>query len=646
MGEAGQHRETPGGVSPRRLVAILAADVVGYSRLVGEDEAAALAALRRMFAEVARPVIEDHGGRIFKTMGDGFLAEFPSAVSAVLSADGIQRAMTDHKPLVLRIGVHLGDVVPDGADMLGDGVNVAARLEGIASPGGVTLSGAVADAVRGKVPFGLKDGGERALKNIEHPVRIFEISGTKADDTKVRAEPRLLRRRRTVMAAALAVCVVCAVLGWRAWRDDAPGSAASAVPTESARSAAPARTREDVPRLSFVVLPFANRSGDPGQDYFVDGLTDSLTTDLSRIDGSFVIARGTAFAFRDKPIDLRQLGRELGVRYVIGGSVLRTGDRVRVTAELVEADNARTLWSDSFDGDAPDLLDLVDRTTARIARAVGVTSLENESRRITRAENAGAADFALRGWATINRPRPGYLDDAEQYFQQASKADPTLVGALNGLAWVEAQRLGSSLTSDRHASARKAEAWTEAVLRREPENATAHLIQCWTLQQTDRAQRSIESCRRAIAASPNWAFAYYVLQTSYLLTGRPDEALRHIDKAIRLSPKDPFMGSFLYVRGADLFMLGRYREALDSLEGWSPPVGAFNRLYRAAAYALLGQSEEARRWVQEVLAMNPNWTVAAERARGLALSSNPDFQKLRERMLDGLRRAGLPEGPS
>src|SRR5271165_58665 len=359
----------------RRLAAILAADVVGYSRLMGEDEAGTATAVRER-REASSPIVAAHGGRLFKTMGDGVLIEFQSLVSAVECAIAIQKRMTElnetvpeARRIIYRIGVHLGDVLIDGDDILGDGVNMAARLESIAEPGGICVSGSAYEHVRGRVQADFVDLGETSLKNIVRPVRVYAV-------------------------------------------------------TAEAPAAAPGTP----PRMSIVVLPFANISGDAEQDYFVDGVTESLTTDLSRISGSFVIARNTAFALKGRPIDVKRIGRELGVRYVLEGSVQRAGERMRVNVQLIEAETGAHLWAERFDKPVADLFVMQDEIVARIANEFTAQIVRVEARRAEKAVNPDALDFWFRGHDWINRGiNPESLAKARECFERAYAIDPTNV---------------------------------------------------------------------------------------------------------------------------------------------------------------------------------------------------------------------------
>ena len=324
----------------RKLAAILAADVVGYSRMMGEDEAGT-ASLVRERREAAQPMIAAHGGRLFKTMGDGMFVEFPSVVAAVECALAMQRQMAasnegalEAKRVLYRIGVHLGDVLVEGEDILGDGVNIASRIESVAEPGGVSISGAAHEHVRGRIDAEFIDLGEKALKNIARPVRVYAV--------RVDAGPS--------------------------------GRALDAAPSEVGP-----------PRLSIIVLPFANIGGDSEQDYFVDGVTESLTTDLSRIRGSFVIARNTAFTYRGKAFDVTQIGRELNVRYALEGSVQRSGNRMRINAQLIDAQSGSHLWAERFERPVTDLFEMQDEIVARIANTLNAQLIAAEARRAERA---------------------------------------------------------------------------------------------------------------------------------------------------------------------------------------------------------------------------------------------------------------------
>src|SRR5215468_1137130 len=383
----------------RRLAAIVAADVAGYSRLMGLDEVGTARALRE-HRKVTDALVAKHGGRIVKTTGDGVLLEFPSVVDAVECAVAMQAVIAHRNEsipqdgrMLFRIGINLGDILIESDDILGDGVNVAARLEGIAEPGGICLSSSAYDQVRGKVAVEFTDLGEQKLKNIALPIRTYAV-GLNANIDRVVAPP-------------------CSA-----------------------------------PRLSIVVLPFANISGGPEQDYFVDGVTESLTTDLSRINGAFVIARNTAFTFKGKPVDVKKLGRELNIRYVLEGSVQRGGNRLRVNVQLIDAETGNHLWAERFDKPVADLLDMQDEIVSRLANALDAELLAVEARRAERSPNPDATDLCFQGAVWLNRGRtPEHMAQARGFFERAVALEPGNVEALVGTAFANFA-IGTNLMPD------------------------------------------------------------------------------------------------------------------------------------------------------------------------------------------------------
>ena len=398
----------------RRLAAILAADVVGYSRLMGEDEAGTARAVRE-HREAARPIVADHGGRIVKTTGDGLLLEFPSVVAAVECAIAIQTLMVERnagtpedKRILYRIGVNLGDVLIEGDDILGDGVNIAARLEGLCEPGGVLISGTAYDHVRGKIDAHFVDLGDKDLKNLARPVRVYALN-----------------TGSEISPAALSAFE--------------PG-------------------RKAPPRLSMVVLPLANIGGGLEQEHFADGVTESLTTDLSRIRNAVVIARNTAFAYKGKPLDAKTIGRELNIRYVLEGSVQRSGGRMRVNVQLIDAETGSHLWAERFDKPVADLFDMQDEIVARLASQLRAELTSAEARRAEQAPNPDSMDLCFQGAAWFYKgPTPNNLAQARSFFDRALAADPDNVDALIGSAAAHAVA-ATSLLADPLAAFTAAEA--------------------------------------------------------------------------------------------------------------------------------------------------------------------------------------------
>jgi TolB-like protein/class 3 adenylate cyclase len=584
----------------RKLAAILAADVVGYSRLMGEDEAGTARAVRE-HREAAAPIVASKGGRIVKTTGDGLLIEFPSVVAAVECAIAIQKLMTERnagtpedKRIHYRIGVNLGDVLLEGDDILGDGVNIAARLEGICEPGGVFMSGTAYEHVRGRVEAHFVDLGEKDLKNITRPVRVYAV---------------------------------------RAGSEGATSAPSASAPNE-----------QEPPRLSIVVLPFANFGGDPEQEHFVDGVTDSLTTDLSRLSGSFVIGRNTAFTYKDKRVDLKQIGRELNVRYILEGSVQRAAARMRVNVQLIDAESGKHLWAERFDKPVADLFDMQDEIVARLANALSWQLLAAEARRADRKPNHDSMDLCFQGFAWRNKGvTAGNLAEARRLFERAAALDSANVYAPIGLASVEVQVALSFLTDDRIARLAAAEDALTTALSIAPENALAHLLLGVVQMHTNRASEGVASCERALDLDRNLAVAHAQIGDGKLLLGQPEETEGHIQEALRLSPRDAHVYLWCMFAGLAKFQLGREEEAVV----WLRRSVDANRNYPnshfilAAALARIGRLQEARSEARAGLAINPAFTIA--RFRAGVFSDDPAIAAGWERYVDGLRAAGAPE---
>ena len=585
----------------RKLAAILAVDVVGYSRLMGEDEAGTARSVRER-REAARPIVADHGGRIVKTTGDGLLLEFPSVVAAVECAIAIQKLMAERnaatpeaKRIVYRIGVNLGDVLIEGDDILGDGVNIAARLEGICEPGGVLISGAAYDHVRGRIVAGFVDLGDKDLKNIARPVRVYAI--------KTGSE--------------------------------------SAAPAPNAS----APTRAEPPHLSIVVLPFANMSGDPEQEYFVDGVTESLTTDLSRIHGAFVIGRNTAFTYKGKPHDLKQVGRELNVRYVLEGSVQRAGNRMRVNVQFVDAESGQHLWAERFDKPLADLFDLQDEIVAHLSNALSVQLPAAEARRAERAPNPDSMDLCFQGWSWLNRGiTPGNLVEARRMFDRALALDPANVWGLLGIATVDLRAALGFLVDDRAAQFALAESAVVRALILAPENAIAHLTLGVIQIATGRALQGVRHCERALKLDPNLAGAHAAIGNGKIQLGQAEEAEAHIQEALRLSPRDTYAFLWYFIAGASKLRLGSEEEAVAWLRRSVETNPSFpgSHFFLASALAHLGRLPEANSEAQAGLAISPTLTISRFRA-GAPGDDNPVGLAGYERVLDGLRKAGVPE---
>ena len=590
----------------RRLAAILVADVAGYSRLMHASEEATHARVTSLMTNRILPVIAEHGGHIIKHTGDGFLAEFQSAVDAVRSAMQFQgevyRLAVSEAPeerILFRVGIHIGDIIVDTNDIFGDGVNIAARLEGIAEPGGICLSSSVFDQVHGKIGVEFADLGARDLRNIARPIRAYAV----------------VPDGSTAVAAGGATLVPLATPAF------------------------------STPRLSIVVLPFANIGGDPEQEYFVDGVIESLTTDLSRIHGSFVIARNTAFAFKGKSPDVRQLGRELNVRYVLEGSVQRSGNRLRINVQLIDAETGNHLWAERFDKPAAGLFEMQDEIVARLANALDAQLVEAEAQRAVRALHPDAMDLYFQGRACWNKGMtPQYLAQAADFFERALALDDGNVEALVGWATVIATIAGSFASDDRPAQLASAEAAVTRALSMVPQHAGAHLVLGAVQMFTNRACLGIASCQRALTLDHNLADAHGCTGMAKYFVGRPQETEAHIQEALRLSPRDVHVYRWMLYVGIAKAQLGADAEAADWLRrsveaNRNFPLAHF---HLAEALALLGQLDEARAAAQAGLALQPDFTL--RRYRMNALSDNPAYLAGRERSCRGMRLAGVPEG--
>jgi TolB-like protein/class 3 adenylate cyclase len=491
---------------PRRLAAILAADVAGYSRLMGADEEGTLERLKTLRRELIDPTIAGHHGRIVKTTGDGLLTEFASIVDAVRCAAEVQSGMLDREPemaeeqrIRLRIGINLGDVIVEGEDIFGDGVNVAARLEGLAAPGGICVSGTVRDHVGDRVPCVFEDKGEQTVKNIARPVRVYALHLEPNAAPRSTGVPIAVSRRGRTAPAATAAAVVAMLLvaagGWWFWPATKPAPPAAVAAATSIAQPLVA------PRLSIVVLPFANLGNDPDQQYFADGITEDLTTDLSRIPGMFVISRNSAFTYRNKPVETRQIARELGVRYVLEGSVQRSGNQVRVNAQLIDAETGAHLWAERFDRDIGDLFTLQSEITSRIANALNLELMRAEAARPT--DNPNAMDHIFKGRAALAKGNPREsAAEAIGLFERALALDPRSVEAQSrlALALVLHGQEGGAAPDDGRADFKRAEALIEQALVSSPEYPVAHIARADLLANQRRCEDAIPEYEKVLGS--------------------------------------------------------------------------------------------------------------------------------------------------
>ena len=634
----------------RRLAAILAVDVAGYSRLMEADEEGTHERLRARFRELVDPKIKEHRGRIVKNTGDGPLAEFQSVVDAVRCAVEIQRGMIDREPelheerrIRFRIGVNLGDVIAESGDIYGDGVNVAARLEGLAEPAGICVSGMVWDHIRNKLPFTFEDRGEQSVKNIARPVRVYALRPeTIAELPKADVPIALSHRRRSVVApitAAIAAVLVIAALAWWVWPPTRSSSTTPAAVTATTSVTQPLVTR----RLSIVVLPFANLSNDPDQQFFADGITEDRTTDLSQISDMFVISRNTAFTYKGKQVDTKKVGRELGVRYVLEGSVRRSGNNIRVNAQLIDAQTDTHLWAEQVDGDMSDLFALQKEITGRIANTLNLELVTAEAARPT--DNPDALDYILRGRAARAKPNsPEVLGQALNFFERALSVDPQSVEAHTQLANSLVSRVLDGMTTSRTADLARAEELVDKALAVAPRYAFARATKGDIFRARRQYQEAIPQYETALALNPNLAYPLHALGECKLMTGSIEEVIPLEEQAIRLSPRDANIGNRYWRIGLVHLLQSRTDEAIPWLEKARAANPSLHVVHAAlaSAYGLEGETERATAELAEARRLTGEYSSIARLEAGYY--GMPKIRALSEATFFlGLRKAGVPE---
>jgi TolB-like protein/class 3 adenylate cyclase len=584
----------------RKLTAILAADVAGYSRLMGADEAGTLARLKEYRRELIDPKNKQYRGHVVKTTGDGILVEFPSVVDAISNAIEVQQGMRERnadvppeKRIEFRIGINLGDVIVEGRDLYGDGVNIAARLEGLAEPGGICISQTVLNHARGKIAFDVEDLGERALKNIVQPIHVYRV---------------LLR--------------------------SSPGSGMP-------RSPKPVLALPDKP--SIAVLPFQNMSGDPEQEYFTDGMVEDVITALSRIRWLFVIARNSSFAYKGKSPNIREVGRELGVRYVLEGSVRKAANRLRITGQLIDTATGAHLWADRFDGSLEDVFELQDQVTSSVIGAIAPKLEQAEIERAKRkpTENLDAYDYYLRGMASIYRWTSQDMSEALQLFYKAIELDPDFASAYGLAAWCYFWRMANGWTTDR--TQEVAEVISLAGKARDLGKDDAVALSFGGLALglvAGELKAGAALVDRALVLNPNLSAGWSASGFLKAFLGDHDTAIEHEARAMRLSPLDPLMFYMHHVTALALYFAGRYDEAEEMAEralrerpNWLPSLRV-----AAASNVLAGRAEEARVFVARMIQLDPEGRISNVKDR-----FGPFRPQDATNYIEALRKAGFPE---
>jgi adenylate cyclase len=636
----------------RKIAAILVADVVGYSRLAGADEDRTLSRLRGLRSDLIDPAIAAHHGRVFKRTGDGILIEFRSVVDAVRCAIEVQNGLIERnaglppeRRIEFRVGIHLGDVVEESdGDLMGDGVNIAARLESVCAPGAICLSEAAYWQVKSRLDLKVSDLGPTQLKNIAEPIRVYSLEAGEPAQPKPATPAELAAPKRRSMLAPLAagiaaLLVLVAGAGWWFLSANRPGP----VVIDGLAPVAPSTSAPAEPaHLSIVVLPFANLSGDPGQDYFADGITENLTTDLSRIRNSFVIARNTAFTCKGKSIDAKEIGRELGVRYVLEGSVQRDQNRVRINAQLIDAETGAHLWADRFEEDVADLFKLQDEVVARLGNALGFELTKAEAEKSARSQNPDAIDLAMRGWATMwqSYPEPPKEKRDSHYaalalFDQALKADPNDADALAGEAFTTMALFTFGEAATETNLDGKIIDQADRAIALAPDNMRAYAAKSFYLAGTGRANEALRAADSGLAIDPNNAPLLDARTLAEIVLGRFEQAKSDAQQAMRLSPRDPETPNRLINLGMAELGLGHFDVAIDEFQKAIDAGAHYFIPYvnLAAAYALAGKMDEAKAALAEGRRLNPNLTVK------WLTDHAPNIPPL----FEGLRKAGLAE---
>jgi TolB-like protein len=579
----------------RKLAAILVADVAGYSSMMERDESGTFAQLRAHRTELIEPTVATHRGRIFKLTGDGLLAEFGSIVDAVECAAAIQQGMaernrdiSDGQPIELRIGVHAGDVIVEGDDRHGDAVNVAARLQEVAERGGICVSMAVVDQVRQKVALVFDLHGEQRLKNIAEPIKVYRV--------------RL---------------------------DERPAAPRAAL------------TLPDRP--SIAVLPFTNMSGDPEQEYFADGIAEEIITDLSRMTWLFVIARNSSFTYKGRAVDVKQVGRELGVRYVLEGSVRKGGDKVRITGQLINAETGAHIWGDRFDGGLEDVFDLQDRVTASVVGAIAPKLEQAEIERVMRkpTDSLDAYDYYLRGLAHLHRWTRDDNAAAVSDFKRAIGRDPKFAAAYGMAARCYAQSKVGGWVDDRTHDIADAEQLARRAVELGKEDAVALSAAGFALADVvGKVKDGDAFIERALALNRNLAWAWTFSGWTKIWLGKPEVAMDHVALAMRLSPHDPHMFLMQAAMATAAFFADRHGEALSWAEMAlrDKPDMVLAACVAALCHAHDGRNVEMRQAIDRLLAFDPALRLANLEDR-FAVYRPEDHR----RWVEGLRKAGLPE---
>jgi adenylate cyclase len=591
----------------RKLTAILSADVKGYSRLMGEDDVATVRTITA-YRKVIATLTQNHQGRVVDSPGDNVLAEFASVVNAVRCAVEIQQALkarnaqlSENRRMAFRIGINLGDVIEQEGRLYGDGVNIAARLEALADPGGICISGTVHEHIRNKLTLRNEYLGEHSVKNIAEPVRVYRVVMEAEATTEAGGEKRAGPRGwRWAILAAVAALIVAAG-AWALWRFALRGSP---LLPGVASEPGPAQGPSDKP--SIAVLPFDNMSGDPEQEYFSDGITEDLITDLSKVSGLFVVARNSAFVYKEQAVNIVEVGQELGVRYVLEGSVRKANGKVRITAQLIDAATGGHLWAERYDRDLEDIFGVQDEVVAKIVTALAVELTEDEQESLVQdaTDNLEAYDYEKRGWWHKHRLTSEDNEQARRMFERAIELDPQLASAYAGLGFTYYEAWSQQWSQD-PGSLDRAYEMAQKAIALDDSNAGAHILLGWVYLWRKQHDLAVAQHELAIALSPNEADHYGDLAQVLIFAGEPAEAVELVEKAMQLRPRYPVQ--YPFTLGFAYLLQEQYDEAIAALQEAVTlnPFFLPSHLLLAGIYTETGQDEQARYHMAEAVKLNP-----------------------------------------
>ena len=613
----------------RKLSAILCADVVGYSRMMGEDEAATLDALNTCDTEIIEPTVKEHNGRVFKRLGDGFLVEFSSAVDSVECAIAWQKQIEEKNfPLQFRIGINLGDVIAKDDDVYGDGVNIAARVEKLSDPGGICITQDIFNQIKKKLDIGFEYLGEQQVKNIPEPIRIYKLLVKPEDAGKLIGEKKTLfiKRPWLVFAGlALIVLTVGAVTLWNTIRQPE---------IEAAQIEKMAYALPEKP--SIAVLPFVNLSDDPKQEYFSDGLTDEIITALSKVPKIFVIARDSVFSLKGEEVKFNKVAEELGVRYVLHGSVRKEGNKVRISTQLVDALSGHHVWADRYDRDIEEIFTVQDDLTKNIITALQVKLTEGEKGRVASKGTTNLEAYLkyLQSMDTIRRFNIESNALGMQLAQEAIDLDPEYAMPYRVLSIGHQMDVWLGTSKNRDQSTAKAMELMKKAIELDPNYAEAHGHLGFIYWMQGDYDKSVEKAEEAIRINPNSAYAHHVLGQILRLTHRYEEAIPEYKKALRLNPFPPT--NYVFGMGLAYFHAGQVEKGIEwckkAVE--QDPDSFLANVLLTTVYGLSDQEEKAKNQAAEVLRINPKFSLEK-------WTASIHDQNLRERTIEALQQAGL-----